>query len=80
MHRANSGLPSTHIRARHIICDTGYATPVREGGVRNGQLKRGVGIKDTSDFVPGHGGFLDRIDAVLFTTPLVYYGVISVGQ
>lgn len=41
-------------------------------------IKRSVGIKDTSDFVPGHGGFLDRIDAVLFTVPLVYYWLIWV--
>lgn len=48
------------------------------GDLAESMVKRGVGIKDTSDFVPGHGGFLDRIDAVLFTTPLVYYWLIWV--
>jgi phosphatidate cytidylyltransferase len=48
------------------------------GDLGESLIKRGAGVKDTSDLVPGHGGLLDRLDSILFTTPLVYYFVIWV--
>jgi phosphatidate cytidylyltransferase len=40
-------------------------------------IKRGAGVKDSGAILPGHGGMLDRIDAMLFAAPVLWYYVAS---
>jgi phosphatidate cytidylyltransferase len=54
-----------------LFISVGILGPV--GDLFESMLKRKGDIKDSGTIMPGHGGLLDRIDAVLFAAPVVYY-------
>jgi phosphatidate cytidylyltransferase len=49
------------------------------GDLAESAVKRSLGVKDLGRLLPGHGGMMDRVDAMLFTLPVAHLVLLAGG-
>jgi phosphatidate cytidylyltransferase len=62
-----------------LLLGIGAAVAAPLGDLCQSVLKRDLGVKDMGSLLPGHGGVLDRFDAMLFVLPTVLWLTLALG-
>lgn len=65
--------PETNTIWMAILVSVSINIAAQLGDLVESMMKRGADVKDSGRVLPGHGGVLDRIDALLFASPVLWY-------
>jgi phosphatidate cytidylyltransferase len=63
-----------------LILGVVIAVSAQAGDLAESLVKRAAGAKDSSTLIPGHGGFLDRVDSFMFAAPAMYLTLLALAS
>ncbi len=78
LYREPHGEPLSTLHAFEFGLAIALATPV--GDLLESYVKRDMGVKDSGRLLGGHGGMLDRVDALLLAAPAAYFLALAIGR